>query len=109
MHVKVPLVKQHHRVPARKPVGRVKAVARPNPAEIRAGRKQAGLTQEQAAALMKWAVLRWGRKERGEVPFEQHEWKYFLHVAGLERLPFRSIRKTSAELKLVCFSHVRID
>ena len=66
----------------------------PSPAEIRSARKQSGLTQQQCADLMGWPRLRWLRKENGHTPMEPHEWRLFLHLSGITRLPFERRSRT---------------
>jgi transcriptional regulator with XRE-family HTH domain len=57
---------------------------------IRTARDQAGLTQAQAAALLGVTRLTWLRWETGAAnPPSEAQWRYFLHVTGLERIPFK--------------------
>lgn len=51
----------------------------PTPAEVKAARLDAGLTQVQAAALVHWGdYRRWSERERGLVPMPPAEWELFL-------------------------------
>ena len=59
------------------------------PADIRAARKRAGLTQTQAANLLGVTRVTWARWESGEQAPTVHQWRYWRHVAGIERIPFR--------------------
>jgi len=64
---------------------------------IRSAREQAGLTQTEAAALIGVTRITWTRWETGtRPPPSEHLWRYWLHVAGLERLPFRSRASAAA-------------
>lgn len=64
----------------------------PSPAKTREARDSAGLTQEQAAALIGKPRLWWIRRETGASAWDAHDWAYWLHVAGIERIPFRRSR-----------------
>jgi len=64
----------------------------PTPADIRAARAQAGLTQQQAADLAGVNRVTWARYEIGAQPMGSRAWIYWLHAAGLERMPFRGSR-----------------
>lgn len=66
----------------------------PKPDEIRAARTQAGLTQTEAAALLGVTRVHWARYEAGTRNLSASQWKYWLHVAGLGKLPFRPHRIT---------------
>lgn len=62
----------------------------PTPEQIRAAREQAGLTQAQAAALAGLgAQSRWAEYESGRIAMDPIRWRYWLHVAGISRIPFR--------------------
>lgn len=61
----------------------------PTAKEISAARELAGLTQAQAAALLGVIRETWARYEGGTRAMSEAEWRYWKHVAGLERLPFR--------------------
>lgn len=62
----------------------------PAPAEIIATRKGAGLTQAEAAAFAGYGQPgRWAEIEAGTRQIDPVRWEYFLHRAGLRRLPFR--------------------
>lgn len=68
----------------------------PTPAEVRAAREAAGLTQEQAAELAGYGSRpRWVEVETGRRAMEPVRWAYWLHVAGIRRLPWR--RRTAQE------------
>jgi len=60
----------------------------PNPAQIRSCRKVIGLTQAQAAELISVDRVTWAKWETGKRPMPLHTWRYWLHLAGVERLPF---------------------
>jgi transcriptional regulator with XRE-family HTH domain len=65
----------------------------PSPNEIRAAREQAGLTQAQAAELIGITRLSWARyetKAANSRKMPDNLWKLFKHLAGIERIPFRS-------------------
>lgn len=65
----------------------------PLPAEIRAARDRAGLTQAQAAKLAGYGQpSRWNEIESGAREIDIVRWRYWLHVSGVERLPFRRAR-----------------
>lgn len=59
------------------------------PSDLRKARISAGLTQTEAAALLGKQRLAWARYEAGTRSISMAEWRYWLHVAGLERIPFR--------------------
>lgn len=60
-----------------------------NPEDVRKARVSLGLTQTEAAALLGMQRLSWARYEAGTRSISEIEWRYFLHVAGIERIPFR--------------------
>ncbi len=60
----------------------------PTPAEIKSARAKVGLTQTQAAALLDFGQVSWARYESGARSLRAHEWRYWLHVAGILRIPF---------------------
>lgn len=60
----------------------------PKPAHIRATRESLGMTQEQAAVLLGMRRLAWIRYENGERTMHPAFWRYWRHVAGIERIPF---------------------
>ena len=62
----------------------------PSPADIRAARDRAGLTQQQAAELAGVDRGTWARYEIGMRPIPLPTWRYWLHIVGLERIPFRA-------------------
>jgi DNA-binding XRE family transcriptional regulator len=62
---------------------------KPTPEQIKAARERAALTQEQAAALLGAGRVTWTRYETGTRSLSPHEWAYWLHVAGLKRIPFK--------------------
>lgn len=65
------------------------SMAPPTPAEIAQARSQVGLTQAQAAALAGYgAQSRWAELEAGTRRMPPQRWAYFLHRAGLVRMPF---------------------
>jgi len=61
----------------------------PSPSEIRKAREDAGLTQAEAALLLGVTRVAWARYEGNDRALRREEWRYWLHVAGLERIPFR--------------------
>ena len=63
----------------------------PTPDAIRAARTRAGLTQAQAAKLAGYrAQSRWAEFENGSHAIDPVRWRMFLHLAGIERIPFRA-------------------
>lgn len=60
--------------------------------EPRASREQAGHTQEQAAGSIDVARRTWQDWERGVAPIPRAMLRLYRHLAGLERIPFRSSR-----------------
>jgi DNA-binding XRE family transcriptional regulator len=61
----------------------------PTPILIKKARDQAGLTQTQAANLIGVSRVTWTRWETGITPPPAEPlWRFWLHVAGLERIPF---------------------
>jgi putative transcriptional regulator len=70
----------------------------PKPAEIRSARERAGLTQTGAAELLGVHQVTWARYEAGDRSMQPHEWAYWKHVAGLERIPFKSRKPDNAGL-----------
>jgi predicted transcriptional regulator len=61
----------------------------PTPTEIRAAREQAGLTQSEAAVLIGNTRVAWTRYEAGTRSLDPFLWRFWKHVAGIERIPFR--------------------
>lgn len=61
------------------------------PAKTRAARELAGLTQTEAAGLIERPRGWWARKEMGGRGSEWDPplWRLWLHLAGIERIPFR--------------------
>ncbi len=63
----------------------------PSAAEVRAARDKLELTQEQCAELAGYgAQQRWDEIEAGTRTMDPWRWKYFLHRAGIERLPWKA-------------------
>lgn len=62
----------------------------PTPDQIRAAREKAGLTQREAALLLGVHPITWAKYEGGNRHMSDYAFAYFKHVAGLERIPFRS-------------------
>lgn len=62
----------------------------PEPTAISAARERAGMTQQQAADIAGVDRVTWARYEIGMRPIPLPTWRYFLHIAGLERIPFRA-------------------
>jgi len=61
----------------------------PSPTDIRSARERTGLTQTEAAALIGVSRVTWTRWETGITPPPAEPlWRFWLHVAGLERIPF---------------------
>lgn len=58
--------------------------------EIREAREALGLNQSEAAALLPVARETWNRYEAGTQTMTEAEWRYWKHVAGLERIPFKT-------------------
>lgn len=67
------------------------AMKSPTPAEVRAARDRAGLTQEQAGALIGVSRVTWARfeMEKHDSAPSPAEWELFLHKAGLTKLPYK--------------------
>lgn len=61
----------------------------PTADEIKEAREKAGLTQAAAAALIPVDRVTWARWEGSQRTMPAYAWKYWLHVAGLVRIPFR--------------------
>jgi len=53
-------------------------------------RQSLELTQAQCAELIHSDRVTWARYEGGTRQMGEMEWRYFRHVAGLERIPFRA-------------------
>lgn len=62
----------------------------PTPAEVLQARQARGLTQADAAALLGCDRVTWARYEGGTRRMSAIEWRYWRHVAGVERIPFRA-------------------
>lgn len=63
----------------------------PTPDAIRASRDAAGLTQAGAAGLLMLSgPVRWAEYEAGTRRMPTIAWRYWLHVTGLRRLPWRA-------------------
>lgn len=60
------------------------------PVDLRAARVRIGLTQSEAAALIGVDRVTWARWEGGTRQMSEVTWRYWCHVAGLERIPFRA-------------------
>ncbi len=66
----------------------------PTPAQLRAARVHAGLTQAAAATLAGLgAQSRWAEYESGARGMDAVRWRYFLHVAGIKRIAFSAAKK----------------
>lgn len=62
---------------------------RPTPEQIRSARERAGFSQLQAAKISGYGSQpRWAELETGNASMPAWRWRYFLHVAGLEAIPF---------------------
>lgn len=59
----------------------------PTKDEIRSARIGAELTQQQAAALLGVGRVTWTRYELGTRHMTETAWLYWLHVAGIQKLP----------------------
>lgn len=67
----------------------------PPPAGRAAIRKSTGLSQTAAGKLIgvsRAEIARWEAEGGTDAP-TVHQWRYFLHVLGLERLPFRAAKR----------------
>lgn len=63
------------------------------PADIKAARAKAGLTQAAAAKLARYSSQsRWAEIESGVRNMDEVRWRYFLHVTGLKRIPFGKLK-----------------
>jgi putative transcriptional regulator len=62
------------------------------PAEIRSARELAGLTQSQAAEILGVDRVTWARYEAGTRTLSPEQWEYWLHKAGIARMPFKRQR-----------------
>ena len=60
------------------------------PTEPRASRVAAGHTQREAAALADINLRTWQDWEHGRFTIPAHTLRLYRHLAGLERIPFRS-------------------
>ena len=65
----------------------------PTPANIAAARRSLDLTQAQAAALLGVIRETWARYECGTRAMSASDWRYWRHVAGIERIPYRQQTK----------------
>lgn len=64
----------------------------PTSKQILAARIQAGLTQAQCAVLAGYgAQSRWAEIEAGRRHMDRWRWEYFLHRAGITRIPYRKL------------------
>ena len=63
----------------------------PAPAEIRAAREAAGLTQTAAAIIIGSTMRAWQDWESGARRCHPTMWRAWLHLAGIERIPFRAV------------------
>jgi DNA-binding XRE family transcriptional regulator len=62
----------------------------PTPTDIRKARLAVGLTQAAAAALIDVQRVTWARWESGITPPPSAPtWRLWLHLAGIERIPFK--------------------
>ncbi|MDB5926470.1 MAG: hypothetical protein JWN13_5406 [Betaproteobacteria bacterium] len=68
----------------------------PTPGEIIAARMRAGLSVAAAAALKRWTRGHWANLESGERTISDLDWAHWLHLAGLEQLPFQPAKKRDA-------------
>lgn len=57
--------------------------------QVRGARDRAGLTQTEAAGIKGWTRDYWAKLEAGQRTVDDREWAHWLHLAGLERLPFQ--------------------
>ena len=71
----------------------------PTPKEVLAARQSLELTQAQCAELIHSDRVTWARYEGGTRQMGELEWRYFRHVAGIERIPFRAARKVPRNKK----------
>jgi len=77
----------------RRAMKRKAAAETPTPAEIAAVRTRVGLTQAECARLAGMKTQpRWAEYEAGKHRMDGWRWRYFLHVAGIRRLPFTERR-----------------
>lgn len=58
------------------------------PETIAQTRAATGMTQAEAAALVPVDRVSWARYESGKRTMPEYLWRYWLHVAGVERLPW---------------------
>lgn len=61
-----------------------------SPKSIQDARSRAGLTQAESAALLGVDRVSWARYESGARALSPALWRYFLHVAGMERIPWHA-------------------
>ena len=64
----------------------------PSPADVTTARLSLGLTQGEAAELLGADRVSWARYEGGTRTMSAVEWRYWLHVTGIERIPFRATK-----------------
>jgi predicted transcriptional regulator len=63
----------------------------PSAADVVAARIACGLTQADAAALAGYgSQSRWAEIESGTRRMDAVRWRYWCHVAGIERIPYRA-------------------
>ena len=62
------------------------------PSDLKSARQRLGMTQAQVAFMLRVDRVTWARWEAGTRPMNPMAQAYFLHVAGLERLPWRPFR-----------------
>jgi len=68
--------------------------APPTPTDVTSARLALDLTQTEAAAVLGADRVTWARYEGGTRNLSAVEWRYWLHVTGLKRLPFGSAKAT---------------
>ena len=73
----------------------------PKPAEVIKARKSLGLTQAEAAEFLHADRVTWARYEGGTRSISAIEWRYWLHVTGIARIPFRSSKVARAVQAIV--------
>lgn len=61
----------------------------PTPQDVRKARLYLDISQREAGLLLGVSRVAWARYEAGDRHLTAAEWEYWLHKAGLQRIPFK--------------------
>lgn len=65
---------------------------KPSTSDIARAQQQLGWTDAKCAAALDVDRVTWARYKSGARAMTTAQWRYWLHVSGIERIPFRAAK-----------------